>query len=431
MKSTPASTFKLIGRLSLGVAACLSLYLACTGLGRMPLPGCEAGSACGKALQTPWAFVFGLPVSFPAFLLYSLALLLSGSYVRRERSLAGLEGMAVLAAVVAAAIWFTCLQLVAVSFVCLWCSLIHGFAASGAALLCAARMKHASPVTDRTAGVPDRRRLERHLVLGRVAAGCSAAICVGVLAAGALSHASQVPAQETSDAADYFSPVENTDQTGLALYGGKYHVNPEDLPVVGRDAAGAPAAVLLCDYTSDLCRKYLAAVQSSVPTEAKPVRIIILPAALTPENEDIQRVVMALYLTDRIAWRSLSALITSGQIPAEYKAVERAARKLAGAEKWAEALDLNAYKIAHQIELAASLLDESRRDGKSAAVPVLIHGSRALVPASPDMKELMTFLTNGSAGSEPAKAPSAGAGETANASAALRGGIGQLSKTAS
>jgi uncharacterized membrane protein len=384
-----AGKLEFCGRLFMGTAACISLYLACAALGRVPLPGCESGSPCDSALQSPWAFLFGLPVSFPGFLLYALALQLSGAFVRRTGVLAGLQGGAALAAVVAAAIWFSALQVMTVHSLCLWCSLTHGFATGGAVLLCAARMRY--PV----AGGAKALRVKRASLSGaRFLVAGTALACVGLLAAGTWSSAlnrqgtTPAPGLQFSIAAEP-APVPK----GLAVCGGKFHVNPEDFPVLGHEAPASRTVILLSDYTSSLCRQYQSAIETSMPAGEDPVQVIVLPAALTPDAKEIQRVVLTLYHTDRKAWRSLSALITSGQIPAEPAAVQRVARKLAGAQKWTGAQEANEERVEQLIELAASLLEETHGDAGS--IPVLISGSRTLLPSAPDMNELLAFLNAG------------------------------------
>ncbi len=372
----------------MGTAACISLYLACAALGRVPLPGCESGSPCDSALQSPWAFLFGLPVSFPGFLLYSLALQLSGSFVRRTGAFAGLHGGAALAAVVAAAIWFSTLQIVALHVQCLWCSLTHGFATGGAVLLCAARMQY--PVT----GGAKELRVKRVSPRARFMVAGAALACVGLLAAGTSSSALHRP--EAPVESSLLFPVAAAPAPapkGLPLCGGKFHVNPGDFPVLGREAPATRTVILLSDYTSSLCRQYHSAIETSMPAGEEPVQVIVLPAALTPDAKEIQRVVLTLYHTDRKAWRSLSALITSGQIPAEPAAVQRVARKLAGAQKWTGALEANEERVEQLIELAASLLEETQGDAGS--LPVLVSGSRTLLPSAADMNELLAFVAAG------------------------------------
>jgi uncharacterized membrane protein len=373
------------GRLLMGVAACISLYLACNALGQTTLPGCESGSDCSKALRSPWAFVFGLPVSFPGFVLYSLALLLSGPFVRRERSRAGLEAYAVLAAVVAGAIWFSLLQIVALQSACLWCSLTQGAATAGAVCLCAARLRHPAPTSgDQAAGGADKRRARAHLIMSRLAAATSAMICTGMLATGAWSNAMQ--RAETGEST-LSLPSFPAGPKGLPLYGGKIHINPTDFPVIGSESPDARTVFLLSDYTSDLSRQYHSTLESSLLASKEPLRIVVLPAAQTPEAVDIQRAVLAAYHVDQNAWKTLSALITSGQIPAKREAVARAARKLMGAEKWTGSFQENEERIGQQIRLAAAILKESRQD----SLPVLVHGAKTLLPTEPDINQVLTF----------------------------------------
>jgi uncharacterized membrane protein len=195
--SAPGNILAFCGRLCMGTAACIALYLACNALGSTPLPGCEPGSPCSQALGSPWACVFGLPVSFPGLVIYASALLLSGAFVRRERSLAGLEASAALGAIVTSAIWFGFLQIAALPYRCLWCSLTQGLATAGAVFLCTARMRYRSASPEKRAKEQaDARGAHAHALLSRLAGAGSAMICAGLLSFGSWSKATATDAPE-------------------------------------------------------------------------------------------------------------------------------------------------------------------------------------------------------------------------------------------
>jgi hypothetical protein len=232
-----------------------------------------------------------------------------------------------------------------------------------------------------------------------LSAATAAMICVGVLALGAWSNA-----MHREGAALSLPSLTATNRKGIALFDGKFRVNPQEFPVIGNEASpDSRTVILLSDYTSELSRQYHASLAASLPAVKVPVRVVLLPAAQSPDAEDIQRMVLTLFHADPGAWRTLSALLTSGQISAKPEAVLRAARKLAGAEKWTAAVEAHQDKVDRQIGMTASLLKELRRDGESTG-PVLICGGKSLAPVKPDMDQLIAFSGKDAA---PASAPPA------------------------
>ena len=57
-------------RLLCGVAFCVSAYLLYGSLTGDRLAGCGPESGCDAVLRSRWAYIFGLPVSLPALMLY-------------------------------------------------------------------------------------------------------------------------------------------------------------------------------------------------------------------------------------------------------------------------------------------------------------------------------------------------------------------------
>lgn len=374
----------LSGRLLLGGAACLSLYLACISLGRTPLPGCGDASSCQDVLLTRWAFVFGVPVSFAGFVLYSLALLLSGAFVRRQRSPGGFEAGAAMSVIIAAAVWFTALQIFVLHTICGWCSATHTLATAGVLLLWCGRRQHsATAVKEPRAG----NQLPENRAFRLLCAGAAVAV-VGVLALGA------PPAQHAVVHGIGISLAAGAvDAKGVTLFGGKYHINPADFPAIGGQAPRGRTAILLSDYTCEFCREYHAALENIAATSQQPIQIVVLPVARTPEAADIQRTMLTLFHADHKTWRAVSALITSGQVPAHRDDVGRIALKMLGTEKWAHAAHASADLIDSQLRLAAEVFEENRRAGNPATLPQLMNGHRILTGAEPDREKILAFLT--------------------------------------
>ncbi len=376
MKS-PGSTTALCGRLFIGVAAALSLYLACMALAHTNLAGCVESSACQDVLVSRWAYAFGVPVSFPGFVLYAMALLWSWAFVRRERTLTGFAGGMAVATIIAGAVWFTALQIFVLHSYCIWCSATHALAVTGALLLSYSRLRHPA-------------RASKQRGYGLTAAGAAFA-GVGLLALGAmhgkapLHQAVEMPLAPPGSIAA--APAM---EGGLALLGGKFQINPASFPALGNDTA-THTAVLLNDYTCSWCRQFHSSLDQMAASGQPSVRIILLPAARTPEAADVQRILLTLYHADRNAWRSLSALLTSGQIPAKPDAAGRAAIKLAGSEKWAQATVAHAAEVDQQLALAAAVMNELHAE----VLPQLLCGSRVLAGTEHDPAKLQKFLQNG------------------------------------
>ena len=402
--NSPRDTPAFAGRLLLGAAAGISLYLAAMALAHTPLPGCGAESPCQDVMQSRWAYTFGIPVSFPGFVLYVLTLLLSWAYVRRERTLAGLHGGMAVSAVLAGAVWFTALQVFALQSVCLWCCLAHGCALLGAWLLWRSRRQHPAPGLDCTADLRDagsplsNDRVFRFTATGAALAG------VGLLALGSLSGPLRRSAtrEHQPDA-----PAVTPSAGGLSLLGGKFRISPDEYPGIGKAGGDARTAVLLSDYTCEWCLKYHGVLENVAAGAMPPLRIVVLPVARTPDAEDIQRTMLTVFHADRAAWRSLSALVTSGQIPATVVDVGRAALSLVGAENFAAAAQAHADKIEQQLQLAAAVLRESRDSkGGSTVLPQLLCGGRVLTGAESDQAKVLAWLNdNAPASPHPEPAP--------------------------
>ena len=383
----------IAGRLLTGAAAGISLYLASMALARTALPGCIEHSNCQEVMQSPWAFTFGIPVSFVGFVLYSLTLLWSGAFARRERTMAGLAGSIAVSSVLAGALWFTALQIYAIHSFCVWCVVTHGAAAAGAFLLWCSRMRNPvqNPALVCSADLRGPRSPLSNDYLFRFTSSGATLTGVGLLALGSLSGPSQKRSAEVRTLPAL--AVAGDTGKGLALLGGRFHLNPDEFPVIGTVSGGGRTAVLLSDYTCTWCLQYHNVLEKLAVSAKPPVRFILLPGAQTPEAEDIQRTVLTVFHADRAAWRSLSALLTSGQIAAVPGEVERVALRLVSPEKFAASAQANADKIHRQIQLAAGVLRESRTGGRTTGMlPQLLCGSRVLSGVENDPEKILAFL---------------------------------------
>jgi len=384
------------GRLFLGAAACIALYLAAMSLGGTVLPGCAGGPACQETLQSEWAYAFGIPVSFAGLVAYSLSLLLSWAFVRRDRTFAGLAGGMALSTVLAAAVWFGSLQLFALKALCVWCTLAHGCAVTGAFLLWRSRLRQPLPDLDcssdlRDAGNPlSNDRVFRFLATG------SALVAVGLLALSVLSVPRSGKPQEVAAPAAAMPPAPVPAPAVapglLTLFDGELALNPGEFPALGSGAPGSGRAVLLCDYTSSRCRQYLSALGKLLSTGPDPLCVVVLPVADAGPAADVHRALLTLFQADPSAWEAVSALLTSGQIKADPDVVIAAAKKRLGAEKWAAAEQDCAARVDRQIELAQAVMKQLAAKGKSYPPPLLLCGGHTLRGAELDAARVRAFL---------------------------------------
>lgn len=393
MKAAP-SHLAAAGRILIAAGACVALYLASMALGRTALPGCTSDSSCQDVLQSRWAFAFGIPVSFLGFVLYSIALLLSGAFVRRERTFAGLQGAMAVSTIIAGGFWFMALQLFALQELCVWCCTGHGLAVSGALLLWRSRMLTEAPPLDcskdlRDAGSP----LSNERIFRFTATG-SALTAVGLLALGSLSG--PLHRQESAAAiATSHQAVKSLPGRKLALLDGQLQINPADYPALGSGAPGSRTALLVTDYTCEWCRTFHSTLAGLAAKAQPPVTVILLPASRTPEAESIQRTLLTVFHAAPDQWTALSALLTSGQIPATPDATGKAALKLIGDARFAEASAAYAGRIQEQLDIANAVMAEAHTRSGNKVLPQLLLDRRILSGAETDPDKIMAFLGDG------------------------------------
>lgn len=144
MKPTPRDgllrgRFAALVRVLLLAAAGISAYLLSVSLRGGSAVGCGPGSSCDAVLQSPWAYVLGIPVSALA-LVVDLALLLTtfgcGPRSTPKQRRGAWEIIVPCALLVfGAALWFTGLQAFVIHRFCPWCMTAHTCGAVAAVLL--------------------------------------------------------------------------------------------------------------------------------------------------------------------------------------------------------------------------------------------------------------------------------------------------------
>jgi uncharacterized membrane protein/protein-disulfide isomerase len=267
------------------VAAAICLYLAFVSIalgGRVAGCGDGAGGDCSAVLASRWARWFDLPVAVPAAVVYGLIFAAVTAAIRgdgrwRRRAWYVLVPLATL--ILAAASWFSALQLLALGRVCWYCLTVHGCAIVLAMLLFW-KIPHDWRSPAQRAAQP--LGLPPMTTVGLMLVGL---VGLGVLVVGQL--VSKTPAREIEiTAVDPTSHSDNADPAGVAsggksgatksetfpielsdsfpavpgrsrnvvLLGGKVLLNVRRTPVLGRFDSDV-IVVELFDYTCPHCRK--------------------------------------------------------------------------------------------------------------------------------------------------------------------------------
>lgn len=126
-------------RVLLSVALAISVYLVWVSLTDSGVPGCGPESGCDRVLRSRWSSWLGIPVSLPALLVYSVALVMSfrlkppTPVAARQRAWAVLILCAV--AILGAVVWFVVLQVVVIGAFCPYCMVAHVAAGLAAVLI--------------------------------------------------------------------------------------------------------------------------------------------------------------------------------------------------------------------------------------------------------------------------------------------------------
>jgi uncharacterized membrane protein len=213
------------------VAICVAGYLAAGSLLGKRIAGCGAESSCDSLLTTRWAYWFGIPVSLPAFLLYSgifaIAVRMKQGAVLSPRLQMILLGKIILT--VGAGLWFFGLQFFILKSWCKFCLTAHVSAVTAAVVLaCFVLKKYSGRRSEFTSGL------------------CLASVAFSILVFGQ---------RATQRRFFYVTPVAGNQFAAGALnfHGGRFQLNPNELPRLG--AVGATNFVVsLSDATCVHCR---------------------------------------------------------------------------------------------------------------------------------------------------------------------------------
>ena len=265
-----------LGLIGLGV----SLYLSfVTGVLGVPPAGCGDGSACGEVLGSPWSKLFLLPVSLPATLMY-VAMLAALRWVNARSAAARCMAWSVLlvgsSTALAAAVWFSYLQLAKIGAVCIYCTVDHlAGVLFGVVTLCLAfgSGKRRSALGE---WLPCRTGMEQGHKFAAVGAGVLLAAGVAL---GQTFGPMPAPARANVNNAADADAVASGMRRSLTLLGGQLKVELPDEPFAGR--ADAPRVLaLMYDYCCPHCKHvhaYLPALREQLGGE---LAVVFVPTPL-------------------------------------------------------------------------------------------------------------------------------------------------------
>lgn len=369
----------------LWLAAGISLTLALAGPGRVALPGCaDAGPDCDSVLTSAYAWILGLPAAWMGVVVFSLFVLTSGAWARREPTLAASLGGILAGVVLGGALWFVGVQAVILRQWCPWCLAAH--VAGFTAVLLLFRERGRRPVLSGSgfmnmSGLP-----AAGLTIAALAVGGSA-WSAGTLRKKEVPVLTSLPAAPVAPAA-----LPAGTMWPLGLGAGNLPLDLSLFPTAG--VAGAPrTAFLLTDYTCAHCRDYGPFVEEVASEGGMPVRLILLPASRDAEGAAIHRVLLTVFHADPAAWRVLHGQLLSGSVSPHVEDAVLAARTALGDPAWRAACAKHGRSVDLAISAARTVQAESRRVFPDSMLPQLLAGGESLMGAEGDRDRVRAFLS--------------------------------------
>jgi uncharacterized membrane protein len=350
-------------------------YLAWVSLSSGAVAGCGPDSNCHHVLNSRWAYWFGLPVSVPALLVYSAALLATflispwRSAAERRRAWSFMLLCSILVAF--AGLWFIWLQIMVINRICPFCMVAHGSAILASLAVIAAAPVHRSrsqkPDSYKSREKPGQKsqkraanrklpeRLQRddtavvitlHLTFRL---GLMAAAGVALLIAGQLMH--QPKSYASAEISAGFDKERAPAERWFQVFGGEFRFNLHEIPLLGRPDA-PHGMVNIFDYTCHHCRELHRSLEEAASKFSNELAVINLPMPLDGQCNPIIRVTqpahtnacalarigLAVWRANRTLSRDFEHWIFSGSQPPLPDEAEQYARDLIGNHAFEKAM---------------------------------------------------------------------------------------------
>jgi uncharacterized membrane protein len=385
---SPPGPWLWLARLMILVAGVGSAYLAMAALDGERLPGCGPESGCDDVLNSRWAQLFGVPVSFGALLVYGTLVAATCGFPPRTSAPVqrGVRATALFAALLTlvAAVWFIGLQIFVVGAFCAYCNTIH-VCGSAAALLILLKY----PLIARR-GLADQTRSEflvARTTAVRVTLG--ALLVVALLGLGQSLHEPQ--SFVTRGIAGGNNPeIAPTAGRTLRLHGGAFEFDLGEVPFSGSVEA-AHVVVNLFDYTCQHCRVLHGFLKQAHRTFSNQLAVVNLPSPLDPACNalvtrhladhtnacDYARIGLAVWRADRAQSAAFDEWIFTPSRPPTTDQAREQAIELVGADAFATAS--SDPWIDRQLEEYTRLFATNYQQSRISRLPQLIIGTNIVV----------------------------------------------------
>jgi uncharacterized membrane protein len=393
-----------LARVLLTAALVLDLYLAWVSFQGGGIAGCGPASDCQSVLGSGWAYWLGLPVSWPAALVYAITLVATlrlrpdTSWTHKRK--AWLILIPCTTMIIAAALWFVSLQLFVLRKICPFCMGAHACGLVGASLLLAWAPVWKPPAKTRRSapGVLVTRKLAAALFGG-------ALLAVGFLMAGQVFYPRKTYAV-TSIGAGVATNVSvwterNGTIPGLAtnrfaasgrefqVLDGRFRFQLQEVPLIGRPEA-PHIIVSLFDYTCHHCRAMHTPLMQAYRQFSNELAIVSLPMPLdgkcnptmrrTPAAHTnacaLARLGLAVWAADRSASKKFDDWMFACEQTPGPEAAEQYARKLVGEQVFNKAVT-NAW-IDRQVQQDVSLYEALYRQFRKSYMPEVLIGTNLI-----------------------------------------------------
>ncbi len=370
-------------------------YLAWVSLHAGSVAGCGPQSSCHAVLQSRWAYWFGMPVSLPAMAVYLLMIGLAASRISRISHLReprrNAESPAVIAlclVVIAAAIWFTALQLFVLHAFCAYCLSAHLAAGIASAIVLFDSFGRHSTVANPPV-------LRRSVVLAGVL-GVTLMVGGQLLVTRATNTVTTLGRSTITTAATPAGRI-------IALANGLIQLDLAALPRMG--TASAPhVAVVLFDYTCSHCRALHGLLVQAEKRFADQLVIVTLPVPLdascnslvaqtSAENQhacEYARLGLAVWRTRPEAFERYSSWVFAPTRPPAVESARQYVESLVGADALRTALGDD--WIRQQIQINIDLFEANSKRAGAWQMPQLILGNTISVGAVPTVEGLYVLL---------------------------------------
>ena len=392
----------LLARVLLVAALVLSIYLGWVSFGGSAAAGCGPNSGCDKVLNSRWSKWFGIPVSVPAFFLYSLMLaallrLTPKASPQQQRQVWSLLVPAAWV-VIGAVVWFVALQLFVIKAMCPFCMAAHACGLVAAAILLSLAPVHAPPEK------PWQREKDVYVVPkhARLSALLGLA-AVGVLIGGQLVYR---PKQFT------VSPVggaklQKTEAARMfEIYEGRFKFNLNEVPTIGSPAA-PHAIVSLFDYTCHHCRDAHRILQEMQYRFSNQFVIVSLPMPFDrecnytitkthPAHEhacDYARLGLAVWKANRTLHPQFDDWLFEPEHPPDLAVARQHAAELVGPDRLQAALTNNL--VNEYLQLGISIFATNYYHARQGSIPQVIVGTNLIagpISAPALLSQLQTQL---------------------------------------